>query len=224
MKNLKSTIISTSLALSILTNANANDIDTVVNLTATSNYVARGMTQTNDKAAIFGEFITSYNGFFSGIWTSNIDFEGLTASREFDIYAGYGKNIAGFDTTLTYTKYVYPNTDDLLNYDEAELKIIYPIGKFSLGGKYALATYTEHNGEKYNYYEGLASYDFDILKLNTNAGSLENIGDNYSIGISKLFDLSKGSLNLELIYTEFTSDISKNNDQNNLYAKITYSF
>ncbi len=44
MKNLKSTIISTSLALSILTNANANDIDTVVNLTATSNYVARGMT------------------------------------------------------------------------------------------------------------------------------------------------------------------------------------
>jgi uncharacterized protein (TIGR02001 family) len=224
MKKLKSLVASSALLVSTITSMNANDIDTAFNITGASNYLVRGITQTNDKAALFLEGTLLYNGFFTGAWTSNIEFEGLDGDREIDLYAGYSKEIFGFETTLTYTKFLYPDSKDIANLDETEIKVVYPIDKFSLGGKYIFGVYVENDGEKLDYYEGFASYDFDILKLNGSAGSFEDIGDNFEISVSKVFDLQKGSLKLELLYNEFYSDNSSSEDQDNLYAKITYSF
>lgn len=224
MKKMKSIVVSSALLLSTISSLNANNVETVVNITGASNYLVRGITQTNDKSALFLEGTVLYNGFFTGLWTSNIEFEGLDGDREIDIYAGYTRNIYGFDTTLTYTKFLYPNTKDIANLDELELKVIYPIDKFSIGGKYVISTYIENDGEKFDYIEGLTSYDFDIIKLNGSVGTLENAGDNYVVGISKLFELSKGTINLELLYSEFYSDNDSLEDEDNLYAKITYSF
>ena len=224
MKKLKSLVASSALLISTITSMNANDIDTAFNITGVSNYLVRGITQTNDKAALFLEGTLLYNGFFTGAWTSNIEFEGLDGDREIDLYAGYSKEIFGFETTLTYTKFLYPDSKDIANLDETEIKVVYPIDKFSLGGKYIFGVYVENDGEKLDYYEGFASYDFDILKLNGSAGSFEDIGDNFEISVSKVFDLQKGSLKLELLYNEFYSDNSSREDQDNLYAKITYSF
>lgn len=224
MKKLKSLVASSALLVSTISSMNANDIDTAFNITGASNYLVRGTTQTNDKAALFLEGTLLYNGFFTGAWTSNIEFEGLDGDREIDLYAGYSKEIFGFETTLTYTKFLYPDSKDIANLDETEIKVVYPIDKFSLGGKYIFGVYVENDGEKLDYYEGFASYDFDILKLNGSAGSFEDIGDNFEISVSKVFDLQKGSLKLELLYNEFYSDNSSSEDQDNLYAKITYSF
>jgi uncharacterized protein (TIGR02001 family) len=224
MKKMKSIIISSALIISTISTVKANDIDTVVNITGATNYLVRGLTQTNDKAALFLEGTVIYKGFFTGIWTSNIEFEGLDGNREIDLYAGYSKDLFGFETTLTYTKFLYPNSNDIADLDELELKVVYPIDKFSIGGKYILGIYVENDGEKLDYYEGFTSYDFDIITLNGSAGSYEDMGDNFVIGISKAFDLSKGSINIELLYSEFYSDDSSNLNQDNLYAKITYSF
>ena len=224
MKKLKSLAASSALLVSTITSMNANDIDTAFNITGASNYLVRGITQTNDKAALFLEGTLLYNGFFTGAWTSNIEFEGLDGDREIDLYAGYSKEIFGFETTLTYTKFLYPDSKDIANLDETEIKVVYPIDKFSLGGKYIFGVYVENDGEKLDYYEGFASYDFDILKLNGSAGSFEDMGDNFEISVSRVFDLQKGSLKLELLYNEFYSDNSSSEDQDNLYAKITYSF
>jgi len=224
MKKLKSLVASSALLISTITSMNANDIDTAFNITGASNYLVRGITQTNDKAALFLEGTLLYNGFFTGAWTSNIEFEGLDGDREIDLYAGYSKEIFGFETTLTYTKFLYPDSKDIANLDETEIKVVYPIDKFSLGGKYIFGVYVENDGEKLDYYEGFASYDFDILKLNGSAGSFEDMGDNFEISVSRVFDLQKGSLKLELLYNEFYSDNSSSEDQDNLYAKITYSF
>lgn len=224
MKKLKSLVASSALLVSTISSMNANDIDTAFNITGASNYLVRGITQTNDKAALFLEGTLLYNGFFTGAWTSNIEFEGLDGDREIDLYAGYSKEIFGFETTLTYTKFLYPDSKDIANLDETEIKVVYPIDKFSLGGKYIFGVYVENDGEKLDYYEGFASYDFDILKLNGSAGSFEDIGDNFEISVSKVFNLQKGSLKLELLYNEFYSDNSSSEDQDNLYAKITYSF
>lgn len=224
MKKLKSLVASSALLVSTISSMNANDIDTAFNITGASNYLVRGITQTNDKAALFLEGTLLYNGFFTGAWTSNIEFEGLDGDREIDLYAGYSKEIFGFETTLTYTKFLYPDSKDIANLDETEIKVVYPIDKFSLGGKYIFGVYVENDGEKLDYYEGFASYDFDILKLNGSAGSFEDMGDNFEISVSRVFDLQKGSLKLELLYNEFYSDNSSSEDQDNLYAKITYSF
>ena len=53
--------------MSTISCVKANDIDTVVNITGASNYLVRGLTQTNDKAALFLEGTVLYNGFFTKI-------------------------------------------------------------------------------------------------------------------------------------------------------------
>ncbi len=224
MKRMKSLVVSSALLMSTITTINANEIDTVFNITGASNYLVRGITQTNDKAALFLDGTVIYNGFFAGAWTSNIEFEGADGHREIDVYAGYGREIYGFETTLTYTKFLYPDSKDIANLDELEVKVVYPIDKFSVGGKYIFGTYVENDGKKLDYYEGFASYDFDVLTLSGSTGSFEDTGDNFEIGVSKTFDLEKGSLKLELLYNEFYSDNSSSEDQDNLYAKIVYSF
>ncbi|MFW2569216.1 hypothetical protein ACN5PA_11105, partial [Aliarcobacter butzleri] len=78
----------------------------------------------------------------TGAWTSNIDFEGTDANREIDLYAGYSRDIFGFETTLTYTKFVY-DSKDIADMDEVEIKVVYPIDKFSIGGKYIFGTWVE---------------------------------------------------------------------------------
>lgn len=224
MKKIRLMVINSALLLSTISIANANEIDTAFNITGASNYLVRGITQTNDKAALFFDGTVIYNGFFAGAWTSNIEFEGADGHREIDLYAGYGKEIYGFETTLTYTKFLYPDSKDIANMDEVEVKVVYSIDKFSVGGKYIFGTYVENDGEKLDYYEGFASYDFDVVTLSGSTGSYEDTGDNFEIGVSKMFDLSTGSIKLELLYNEFDSDNSSSEDQDNLYAKITYSF
>lgn len=224
MKKLKNLALCSVLTMGTLTYSNANDIEVVSSLTATSNYISRGMTQSNDKGAVFGEVTAIYGGFFGGIWASNVEFEGADANSEVDLYVGYGTALGPIEATVSYTRFLYPNSDDLVTLDEAALELVYPIDKLSIGGKYIWGVYTENDGEKYDYYEGFSSYDFDILTLHGSTGSFEDIGDNFEIGISKDFELSTGSLSLDLSYNEFETDSGSANDENNLYATITYSF
>ncbi len=224
MKKLNSILLSSVLAVSLTTSVNANEIDVITSITATSNYISRGMTQSNEKSAIFGEVTFLYGGFFGGIWASNVEFEGADANSEIDIYAGYGTSLGNLETTVSYTRFLYPNSDDLPYLDEAALEVVYPIDKLSIGGKYIWGTYTEDDGETYDYYEGFTSYDFDVLTLHGSTGSMENIGDNFIVGVSKEVELSRGSLNLDLSYTQFDADSGSGDDQDHLYATIAYTF
>lgn len=226
MKKLKSIALSSALVLGAVTysNANANEIEVVSSLTATSNYISRGMTQTNDKGAVFGEVTAIYGGFFGGIWASNVEFEGADANSEIDLYLGYATNLGPLETTLSYTRFFYPNSDDIPYLDEVALELVYPMDKLSVGGKYIWGTYTENDGETFDYYEGFASYDFDVVTLHGSAGSIEDIGDNFIIGVSKEFELSTGGLSLDLSYTQFDAKAGSGDDQEHLYATITYTF
>lgn len=58
------------------------------NIGVTSNYMARGTTQSMGEPALFsGIDYTNPNGFYAGIWTSNMDF-GDGTDREYDVYTG----------------------------------------------------------------------------------------------------------------------------------------
>jgi len=86
-----------------------------------SQYVFRGLTQTNGDPAIQGGFDYSHaSGFYAGTWASNISWltdstsvTGYTSSSmEWDFYAGFrntfGKSDFGYDVGLLY--YYYPGT------------------------------------------------------------------------------------------------------------------
>lgn len=112
------------------------------NVALTTDYVFRGISQTNEKPAVQGGFDYSYTplGAYLGVWASNVDFNGPGNSdgtaAEIDYYGGISNEIlatgVGYDVGVIY--YNYPGGSSAANEDYIE------------------------------YYGGL-SYDFDSVPL-----------------------------------------------------------
>jgi len=96
------------------------------NAAATSDYVWRGITQTNGNAAIQGGIDYSAPvGIYVGAWTSNTDFgDEFTKSYELDLYAGYAFELGPVAIDVGYVGYIYPQTDDdpsTVDFDEGDI-------------------------------------------------------------------------------------------------------
>lgn len=79
--------------------------------TITNDYVWRGMTQGAENALQVGIDYNNDNGFYAGVWTSDVDFGG-DVDREVDLYAGWSRGfdvpqIGATDVTIGYIKYDY---------------------------------------------------------------------------------------------------------------------
>ncbi len=101
------------------------------NIGATSNYVWRGMTQTDNQAAVSGGLdYTNESGFYAGTWASNIDWAASGTGTEVDFYAG----VSSDDYDLGVIYFYYP---DHSNSDFSEV-----YGSYTLGGVTAGIAYT----------------------------------------------------------------------------------
>lgn len=82
------------------------------NVGATTNYLFRGLTQTDDKPAVSGGLDYEMgNGFSIGTWASNIEFSDKK-SYEVDVYGGYGNKIGALDYSVGFITYIYPDDDN----------------------------------------------------------------------------------------------------------------
>jgi uncharacterized protein (TIGR02001 family) len=105
MRNAKTLVASALLAAT-----GAAQAELSANIAAVSNYYFRGITQTDDKAAVWGGVDWAHDsGFYLGTWMSNVDFGGKE-DMEVDFYGGFGGDIGdsgfGYDLSLLY--YWYP--------------------------------------------------------------------------------------------------------------------
>lgn len=86
------------------------------NFTIASEYIYRGIGQTNRKPALQGGFDFAHSsGFYAGIWGSNIswlsDFGGgISSSIELDVYGGYKGAVGDFSYDVGVLTYNYPGT------------------------------------------------------------------------------------------------------------------
>lgn len=92
----------TILATALLAGAGVAQAEVSANLGVASNYYFRGISQTDDKAAVSGGLdYANESGFYVGTWMSNIDFSSAPKTDlEIDGYAGFGGDIG--DTGLGY--------------------------------------------------------------------------------------------------------------------------
>jgi uncharacterized protein (TIGR02001 family) len=108
------------------------------NLALASEYVFRGLTQTDEGPALQGGMDYEYNlsddvMIYAGLWASNVDFNESAAvdgaTIETDFYGGLkgkiGRTGASWNAGLIY--YAYPAADSSLDYDYVE---------FTMGGAY----------------------------------------------------------------------------------------
>ncbi len=95
-------------------------------LAMTSDYIFRGISQTDEKPALQGHFdYAAPNGFYLGLWGSNVDFnDGGKTSLEADPYVGYKFDNFGFTWDVGAIGHVYPGSNqgrDHYNYFEGKL-------------------------------------------------------------------------------------------------------
>jgi uncharacterized protein (TIGR02001 family) len=116
--------------LSVAAFSNAASAETQIgDFTASANvgfvtdYVFRGISQTDEQPAVQGGFdVTHTSGLYAGVWGSNVDFnDGDEAHIETDFYAGYASEYQGFAYDLGAIYYAYPGADSDLDYDYFEL-------------------------------------------------------------------------------------------------------
>jgi uncharacterized protein (TIGR02001 family) len=94
-----------------------------VNVGAVTNYLFRGLTQTDDKPAVQGGIDWAHDsGFYVGTWLSNVDFESVVvdgadnvglfdANYELDLYAGYDFDLGDvWSLGVNAIYYAYPDS------------------------------------------------------------------------------------------------------------------
>jgi uncharacterized protein (TIGR02001 family) len=93
----------------------------------TTDYVFRGISQTDNGPAIQGSFDWSQDMFYAGAWASNVDDFGADASMELDLYAGLTGEAGQFSWDASVVGYFYPGAAD----DGAEFDYFEGIAKGS---------------------------------------------------------------------------------------------
>ena len=142
------------------------------NIGATSDYVFRGLSQTNGDAAIQGGIDYSNGMFYAGTWASNVSF---AHDYELDLYAGVKPTAGKFSFDLGAITYQYGNKA----YNTTELKaaVSHPLGKGTVG----VALFDNVDYGKTYYYELNGSYPFtDKLSLSGAVGEQAVTGVKYS--------------------------------------------
>mgnify|MGYP000559475013 CR=1 FL=1 len=110
MKKLTKAIIAGGLLASAAT-AQAEGLEVSGNVALTTDYIWRGVSQTDSSPAIQGGFdIECESGLYAGIWGSNIDFgSGDDSNMEVDYYFGFSRDINdNLSYDIGYVWYDYP--------------------------------------------------------------------------------------------------------------------
>ena len=186
-------------------------------LTFTSNYVFRGISQTNNTAAIQGSFdyslgLSDAASVYAGIFGSNVDFnDGDQATLEVDLYAGAAYQISDrLSSDLTAYYYLYPGADSDLNYDYLEFvaNAGYDLEKANLGATLSHAPDNFASSGTAIYTEGRVDVPLpQNISLNAALG-YQSIEDNTAFGAPDYVNWSVGAgysivgFDLALKYTD----------------------
>ena len=182
------------------------------NVSIGSDYVYRGISQTNENPTIQGGFdYAAESGFYVGTWASNVAFDG---SIEIDVYAGFG---GSFSDAVSYDvgvlRYEYPD-DAQGGAPESSFNEVYgsvSIAGLTLGAAYSPDFFYESDAATYFYVNYDMSLPGDVgLSAHVAKQSIDNNAQfgtpdyiDYSLGVSK----SAGGLDFSL--TWFDTDLSE---------------
>jgi len=197
--------------------AEVSALEISANVAATSNYVWRGMTQTNNSPAVQGGFDLGYNGFYAGVWGSNVSWiDDAANSLEADFYAGYAGEVAGIGYDIGYILYAYPNASDANNFEEAYVGLSKDFGGFGVNAKYSFGIDTAPDDLEIGASVALPA----DIGLSASYGDYDTVGTRYSVALAKTF----GKFEISLGYYDFTADSGSAADEDNIVAAISTSF
>lgn len=198
----------TAALASVAVTASAEDISANVGLA--SDYMFRGVSQTDNQMALQGGFDWAHeSGFYVGTWASNVDsnfFGGASDPQlEVDLYGGYRGEMGAFSYDLGVLAYFYPGADNAAADD-------FETYEFYVGGGYAVNDALSLNAKLYyadelnfvgvsengTYLNLSAAYKMmDNLSLSAGVGfssgdAFDTLGTNNGTGADSYMDYSVG--------------------------------
>ncbi len=101
-------------ASALLLTSGAALAETSANIGVTNNYIWRGLTQSNNEAAVSGGLdFAAENGFYIGTWASNVEYASDdTYSYEHDVYFGFAGGSGDFSYDVGWLYYNYDSIND----------------------------------------------------------------------------------------------------------------
>lgn len=182
------------------------------NLSLTSDYVFRGITQTNFDPALQGglDYAFGDSGWYVGGWASNVDFADSDGPDiEFDAYVGWSHDLAeDWNLDLHAVRYTYLGERDVYgNIDYNEY-----FAKFSYKGQYDFTVAYANNYANADfsslYYQVAGSWDVgNDFAVNARVGHTnfsDHVGGytDWNLGVSRQF----GPVNIGLNYYDTTGN------------------
>lgn len=239
-------LIAAALGLMVASPAMADDHSFSSNVTLTSDYLFRGVSQSGQKPALQGGFDYEHaSGFYAGVWGSSISVltdSGIASSAnlEIDTYLGFSNSFAeDFSYDVGFLRYNYPG-----NYNPGVTKPDTNEIYGALGWKWLTAKYSYSLGDTFgvadargsSYLELNASYEIPDtgITLDAHWGSQKFSGSNasalraagtdpdytdYNVSISK--DFSGYVVGLTYSNTNVTAGGFYNNPQGKNLARAT---
>jgi len=208
-------LASAGLSASALAAEAASPHTLTANVGLYSQYVFRGLTQTNEDPAIQGGFDYAHSsGFYLGTWASNISWLRDNASYsgggsvEIDLYGGYKGSIGDFGYDVGLLQYFYPG-DVATGFVDADTLEAYVAGSwkwFTLKYSYALSdeVFGVTNADGTYYVDLSASVPlgdtgltlgahYGLQEFEGNNGTNDNLYSYDDYKISLAYDLGKAS-------------------------------
>lgn len=205
------------------------------NVGATSNYVWRGITQSQDGAAVSGGLDYSHDsGLYVGTWTSSTAW----GSPEIDLYGGYATTFGAVSFDVGLTRYYYP-TDIIgyggnLDWTEAKVAVGYGPAKLTVAAgedvfgfvdvnsTYAALdlSHTIKNDLSVGLHAGYWKFS-DPIAVSALCGAVCDVDDTMmEYGVS----LTKGEFTFTVSDSSLDSDESYQDGSPRVYASFTRKF
>jgi uncharacterized protein (TIGR02001 family) len=150
---------------------------TTANFGVASEYMFRGIPQTNGAAVQGGLDFASDIGLYVGAWASNVNFGGGENGNEFDVYGGFTKSFGGFGLDVGAIGYLYTETEEAGGTNASNLDYVEAYVGGSLGPISAKVYYSpDYNNASASSIYGTATATFPItdkLSVFAQAGSLD---------------------------------------------------
>ncbi|OXE36073.1 MAG: hypothetical protein CGW95_09975 [Phenylobacterium zucineum] len=159
MQTLKALLIAGVASLGFGGIALAEDSPAVsFNIGAASDYMFRGVSQTDGQGQVFGGVDVAMGQAYAGTWVSNVDFNNGT-NMEYDFYAGYKPQVGpvAFDLGVIYYGYANKPSGPDEAYWEAKVAGSVPVGKGTVGAAVYYSPEFPFKAGQATYYEINAS-------------------------------------------------------------------
>ena len=175
------------------------------NVSFASDYVWRGMTQSDGPAIQGGFDFEAESGFYAGIWGSNVNFND-GAGSELDYYFGYGFSVGDLGIDIGYVAFDYPK--NTLGLDFEEIVLGFSLGNFGLTHAMGQDDFTDYTEISYGMGPVSVAY-----------GTYDEMSDNITIS----YGFSCGAYDCGITAYDMTDEGYSGVDEDGIYFSIAAS-